>query len=471
MKIFIHAILIFTVFLPLSGFANSDVDQHLAARKLLFEKFNKLSTQEKGQRGQDIAAQANQLFFKAQEARIKEEITKLIADEKSWKHRGWEKESAKKTRLAKEEALKVIRSLQAAPPKRAISCLSEITSTDTSSKDVLSFISKGNTSYSKSSSGSGSLFDSAEDKAWARLTSKNSSPFRGKLTAEEQAELILENTIPSHLLRQRVSENSPAIVKTSIKLSATEIEGLKVFGVTAKDQVSSSSDYSHRFSAPKLQPPKTAMCAGYAISSDMESILNGIIQTAKVSADYTYTILSQSQPDSEVKRAGLCNLIGVRADPLAGVASMANALETLTKSPTCSTNEESDHRLTKTQYNISSFKSLKVDNPSFDFFRELLSAGVTPMVVISSEKRKERENWLYLERGGEYKHIVNVVGYGKEREPNCLDNVDYLIVRDSLGKTPIHYRVSAEAFSVMAQEIHKVTGVKEDLLTRFNPLK
>lgn len=479
MRKLISILIIGLFFRALAGSPPGSVETYLNGRKLVIDKFAALTPVQRKQREEHSAMTANILFFRAQQARLRDEIQEARISESSLS-RDWQKQAARITRQRKEAALRVMAQFERTPPHYAIRCMSDIDASDTSG-EMKNFLTENLRVYSKSSGGALGNSGRLETEALSNLavgptrTRSAGQLILAEILNKPRTRPLARPRFSDAVLNNRLPKTLPPPMPTQAHVSKTEAKSLGAFGINPNRSVPAQKDLSDRFTIPKLQPPHTAMCAGYAISSDMETVLNNgaLAQLYSVSPTYAYKALVESERGGTAP-SGLCTLIKRNADPLAGVGSpdysISQALQNLSGMPICSTDDQNASRLKTTQYYVSSFKSFNLQNPNLDYVKALISSGVTPMAVIGSERRQENENWIYLKSGGKYEHIVNIVGYGASRDPDCLNQTEYLIIRDSLGKTPIHYRVSATDFLRSTFQFHKVTRVNEDVLGRLNPL-
>ena len=98
------------------------------------------------------------------------------------------------------------------------------------------------------------------------------------------------------------------------------------------------------------------------------------------------------------------------------------------------------------------------------FFRILIDKGFPPTVSIDTDNRSENEGWLNISKNifaDNRSHVLTVVGYGEDINPKNLCQEKYLLVRDSLGKKLIHYKVPAKNLLAHLLGIYKITGVKD----------
>jgi hypothetical protein len=91
----------------------------------------------------------------------------------------------------------------------------------------------------------------------------------------------------------------------------------------------------------------------------------------------------------------------------------------------------------------------------------LIDNGRPPIVVIDSDVRLTSPGWINIQPGSGITHVINVVGYGEDINPFTLCPTRYLLVRDSLGKEQIHYKIPADNFLEHTLEIHEISKVHE----------
>lgn len=102
----------------------------------------------------------------------------------------------------------------------------------------------------------------------------------------------------------------------------------------------------------------------------------------------------------------------------------------------------------------------------FDFYRLLLANGIPVTLAYNTDARYAVQDWFFpvdmaedSEVGG---HIVNVVGYGVERNPLDGQPTAYLLIRDSLQKEAMHFKVPAHQLLPRIQAAYRVTSVVKD---------
>ena len=100
---------------------------------------------------------------------------------------------------------------------------------------------------------------------------------------------------------------------------------------------------------------------------------------------------------------------------------------------------------------------------SFELIRALLDNNKPPILFVNTDIKRVTENWQEVlpSDDGRYGHTIVVVGYGMQGEnPFTLKREPYFIVRDSLTRELIHYKVSAENLLEFTHVLIKVTGVE-----------
>lgn len=142
---------------------------------------------------------------------------------------------------------------------------------------------------------------------------------------------------------------------------------------------------------------------------------------------------------------------------MAGLGSMKQTLLSLRSIQLC---EKSAAAMFTRKFRVEKFSLAEFGatekKPSFEFFKALVDSGHPPIVQVDSDKRNENSNWLEIESGGRSAHVLNVVGYDEVLDPLTLCFSKVFIVRDSLGKKTIEYRVSATNL------IEHLQGVRHD---------
>lgn len=94
--------------------------------------------------------------------------------------------------------------------------------------------------------------------------------------------------------------------------------------------------------------------------------------------------------------------------------------------------------------------------------KQMLAAGIAPVVSIKYDGRTIREDWIRPEPVSPLAHAINVVGYGQAFDPFDLQYKTYFLIRDSFTPQPIHYRVSSEELIPLIQTVIKVIEVNQE---------
>lgn len=433
-------------------------------------------------------AKVNGQFFKLQKLRLTEEVAQLKKQLSERLPRGpkkqinrgphlkaWQKEALRQQIEEKERLLLSLRGIDLEQISNPIRCMSDLEGNEGLPSDIQRYISSASEVYTKNSGQSQSMLFTPYLSGNIPISSSNSrklaiSSAESNELSKSEILLYLQDNQARYFTADNLPEAQSSITASSSDFSSLveeEKEMLELFGVTQWTPSSSCVDYSHLYSTPKFQKPKTAKCAGYAIASDMEAELNRgflkqFLNEEKVSPEYAYAAILEGETD---RNQPACQLIGRSVDPLLGVVSIANSLKVLGEVPVCSLNSDKaiDYPEKQKAYQVKEFKTFSFSSPpSKEALFALLDNQVTPMVTLSSEAKKESENWQYvLAEGGAYKHVVNLVGYCRGREPNCLNEVDYFIVRNSLGKKTTHFKVPAASLARMVESVDKVTKVEK----------
>ena len=100
---------------------------------------------------------------------------------------------------------------------------------------------------------------------------------------------------------------------------------------------------------------------------------------------------------------------------------------------------------------------------SFKLLRVLIENNKPPILLLNTDTTDAKEDWQMLQQNGNGNgHSVVVIGYGMydKINPFTLKREPYLIIRDSLPLTSIHYKVSAENLLEFVQGLIKITEVE-----------
>lgn len=310
-----------------------------------------------------------------------------------------------------------------------------------------------------------------------------------KAQAEKQQALAAESLAIETKLREgrerealaakkRDIANNPSCPSGKSVDEPTDHEYFKQLGISPKPNASKSRDLSHWYGVPTTQYDesgnKLATCVGHAIANNVVGALArnkilpmGRFNSASVSVDHTYALAKFNEGEAE-HRSG-AKRISADADGYCdasaytvfseGIESVSATLRSMTTVPLCS---KSSAEASTKKYQIKKFASANFANgpkPGFQFFKTLIDNGYPPIVQINTDARNESGEWLQFKAFGEFDHVLNVVGYDEGIDPWTLCPTKYFIVRDSLGRKKIHYKVAAENLLSHLQSVYQVTEV------------
>lgn len=253
---------------------------------------------------------------------------------------------------------------------------------------------------------------------------------------------------------------------------------LKQLGISPQGSPSKSRDLSHWYGEPTTQYDekgnKLATCVGHSIANNVSAALArkkilpmGRINSASVSVDHTYALAKFNEGEAahrsgakqlDPNAEGYCDAkaYDIVSDGIESVSATLNAMTTV---PLCS---KSSAEASTKKYQINKFASVAfsaTEKPGFQFFKALIDNGYPPIVQINTDARNESGEWLQFKAFGEFEHVLNVVGYDEGVDPWTLCPTKYFIVRDSLGKRKIHYKVPAANLLSHLQSVYQVTDV------------
>ncbi len=101
----------------------------------------------------------------------------------------------------------------------------------------------------------------------------------------------------------------------------------------------------------------------------------------------------------------------------------------------------------------------------FDFFRILIDNKMAPAVHIDTDESFVSEGWTRLGKkagANGLGHAINVVGYGEEGlDPFDLRKKRYLIVRNSMSRQEVHFKIDAEHLITHLIAVSKAKDVRE----------
>lgn len=253
----------------------------------------------------------------------------------------------------------------------------------------------------------------------------------------------------------------PAVEYFDRKLFPKEASFLRELGITSWKPKSGETDLSKLYGPPKTQwrgQIPTAECVGFAIASDASSVS----KAAPISPEHTYAVMynQDKKVPTKINPAGeeYCDPQSHSADETKGITHMAEAIHSLKKAPICSTNNE--------LYVVDKFSALDFDHPKNHnieptYLKILIDNGYPPVLGMSSDARFEQEGWVFIQDSGKFRHAVNVVGYGKDIDPSTLCEVEYFLIRDSLGKKEMHYKVPAKNLLAHIDSVYKIASTKK----------
>ncbi len=252
-----------------------------------------------------------------------------------------------------------------------------------------------------------------------------------------------------------------------------EAHFLSAIGIQERGRIYKFNSVAVDFPEPGMQGYSKA-CSAFAITADMTYELNRKIQLGEaknLDVEIAYArILGESNDDPDPNRRlpeGLRGkLRGGYWDIDQGITSIQNALSALSPNQKCPNTgvpgEETWSIRSKKEFAIDSYSSLIVREGHTldpDFIRTMIDHKRPPMVVINTETRISNEDWIQYQNGG-LRHIVNVVEYGEDIDPFDLKRKPYFLIRDSLAREPVNYKVDARAFMMRVEELHKIKSVK-----------
>lgn len=229
-----------------------------------------------------------------------------------------------------------------------------------------------------------------------------------------------------------------------------------------------SNDLSSWYGEPTFQYPEgtenyNATCVGHAIASNATAALykdnnikiNAINKPVSFNPDHVFALAKSNEqnassllklppPKINSNSNEYCNPSSFNANFYSGIIKgVSKSISLFKKFPLCSTVKEGNEL-----YKIDQFSAIELKDkdlkPNFEVLKAMIDSGSPPMVGIDSDVRYEREGWLQINPRRELTHIVNVVGYDEGIDPWTLCPTKYFIVRDSLGKKKIHYKIAAD---------------------------
>ena len=257
-------------------------------------------------------------------------------------------------------------------------------------------------------------------------------------------------------------EKSVELNKAARKF-ALEVGATSMFG-TLKEK-----DLSALFSHPKSQMTSYA-CAGFAISSSLEFELRKWHQLDESSTVSPWVAYGTLRLDQLGKKSPGCLELENSAEKMnaleypfnEGIFEIPKAVKALSKKKVCIIKEDSGSPAVVGSVSLRSSSVLynRKGAVSFNLIKAMIDHEKPPVVFISSDKRHVIEDWMRVVSGGASGHLLMVVGYGESGiNPFTLKTEPYFILRDSLAKKPIHYRVSAKNFIKFTGFLLSITSV------------
>lgn len=244
-----------------------------------------------------------------------------------------------------------------------------------------------------------------------------------------------------------------------------------------------SNDLSSWYGEPTTQwnPGRsgpTATCVGHAIAGNVAAALYkeklikipGISRSKNISPDQAYGMAKVKEDhkygettfEPDPSKPGYCDPSSYRADPYEGMESMIDSMAAFKTVPLCTTSQS---QRTKDLFRIDKFSAAEFTSgdkkPGFAFFKAMIDSGNPPIVGVDSDARIESAGWLKITSGGLFTHVLNLVGYDEGVDPMTLCPARFFIVRDSLGKQKIHYKITAENLLAHLDGVYHASKVSE----------
>ncbi len=306
-------------------------------------------------------------------------------------------------------------------------------------------------------------FESGRSNPLSQTYSKSAYSMRDMSQVRRSMNQLDIETLRELLKKLQTTIARPSCDENLETSSSTKKEKLLAeLGIKKWRPSSTSRDLSAYYGAPKTQWREEypgVKCVGYAIAGDLEVELNRnkltSLSNSTVSGDLTYAVAKEAQGQGQRKGKDYCDP-STYDDDSDGLL-FPETFEALKHRPIC---------VGKQKYNITEFKFIELENGEkqpfdYNFFRALIDNKMPPVISINSDSRTESADWISITNAGKYRHALNVVGYGEDIHPETLCKVHYFIVRDSLGKKLIHYKIRADNLLEHLDGVYKVTGVKE----------
>lgn len=249
---------------------------------------------------------------------------------------------------------------------------------------------------------------------------------------------------------------------------------LKDSGVSQTESAQKANDLSNLFGPPHTQwvdGHPTAMCVGFAIASNVMATLykdnfikiHAINAPKDISPEQTYAAANKFQqtaplPDQNSKT--YCDPNTYNVSPFDGIQSVTQSIALFEKVPLCSKSTGKDN---PELYKVDKFSAVEFAEadvkPNFAIIKAMIDSGHPPIVGVDSDARTESAGWINIKSGGAYTHVLNVVGYNEGIDPVTLCPTKYFIVRDSMGKQEVHYKITAENLLGHLDGIYQISKV------------
>lgn len=257
-----------------------------------------------------------------------------------------------------------------------------------------------------------------------------------------------------------------------------------------------SNDLSSWYSEPYTQWPEgggrpTATCVGHAIASNAMAALykknwikiRAVNKPKDISPDHTYSAAKATEQNAEIKKEpsvsseevdrdypkpdpsknGYCDPKSYEVSPYEGIMSVTESIGAFKSIPLCSSSRT---QTTKETYKVDKFSGVEFDlgdkRPSFEVIKAMIDSGNPPILGVDSDARIENAGWLKITPRGVFRHVLNVVGYDEGIDPMTLCPTKYFIVRDSLGKQKVHYKIAANNLLDHMDGIYQISKIHSE---------
>lgn len=264
-----------------------------------------------------------------------------------------------------------------------------------------------------------------------------------------------------------------------------------------------SNDLSSWYAEPYTQWPEdggppTATCVGHAIAANAMAALykknwvkiRAVNKPKDISPEHTYSAAKATEKNAEMKtkfsenppgevdqdypkpdpsKNGYCDPKSYEVNPYEGIMSVTESIGAFKSIPLCSSSRT---QTTKETYKVDKFSGVEFyhgdKRPSFEVVKAMIDSGNPPIVGVDSDSRIENAGWLKITPRGVFRHVLNVVGYDEGIDPMTLCPTKYFIVRDSLGKQKIHYKIAANNLLDHIDGIYQISKIhsESDISTR-----